>query len=151
MRKTTLQGFVHDEAAAFQGGVSGNAGLFSNAREVAQVYQMLLNGGELNGQRYLSKETCQLFTTEVSKISRRGLGFDSRIPVIRKEPLRKAYTGKSIRSYRIYRNVCLGRPRHAWLCILSNRIYPDVTNRKLSRLEIREQIQDAIYKAIQSK
>ncbi len=45
--------------------VSGNAGLFSNAREVAQVYQMLLNGGELNGQRYLSKETCQLFTTEV--------------------------------------------------------------------------------------
>ena len=50
--------------------------MFSNAREVAQVYQMLLNGGELNGQRYLSKETCQLFTTEVSKISRRGLGFD---------------------------------------------------------------------------
>ena len=64
------------QAAAFQGGVSGNAGLFSNAREVAQVYQMLLNGGELNGQRYLSKETCLLFTAEVSKISRRGLGFD---------------------------------------------------------------------------
>jgi len=34
---------------------------------------------------------------------------------------------------------------------LSNRIYPDVTNRKLSRLEIREQIQDAIYDAIQNK
>ena len=128
LRKTTLQGFVHDEAVAFQGGVSGNAGLFSNAREVAQVYQMLLNGGELNGQRYLSKETCQLFTTEVSKISRRGLGFDkpdTRNP--EKSPLRKAYTGKSIRSYRIYRNVCLGRPRQ-WLglCISEQ---PDLSGR----------------------
>ena len=37
---------------------------------------MLLNEGELDGHRYLSRETCKLFTTEVSKISRRGLGFD---------------------------------------------------------------------------
>ena len=37
---------------------------------------MLLNGGELDGRRYLSKETCALFTTDKSKISRRGLGFD---------------------------------------------------------------------------
>ena len=43
----------------FQGGVSGNAGLFSTAGEVAKVYQMLLNGGELDGKRYLSKETCR--------------------------------------------------------------------------------------------
>lgn len=60
----------------FQGGVSGNAGLFSTAEEVAKVYQMLLNGGELDGKRYLSKETCRVFTTTVSRISRRGLGFD---------------------------------------------------------------------------
>ena len=64
MRKETLQGFVHDEASAFFGGLAGNAGLFSTARDVARVYQMLLNGGEIDGQRYLSKETCQLFTTE---------------------------------------------------------------------------------------
>lgn len=76
LRKTTLQGFVHDESAAFQGGVSGNAGLFSTAEEVAQIYQMLLNNGELNGKRYLSKETCKVFTTTVAKNSRRGLGFD---------------------------------------------------------------------------
>ena len=69
VRKTTLQGFVHDESAAFQGGVSGNAGLFSTAEEVAKIYQMLLNGGELDGKRYLSKETCRLFTTTVSKLS----------------------------------------------------------------------------------
>ena len=58
-----------DESAAFQGGVSGNAGLFSTAEEVAKVYQMLLNGGELDGKRYLSKETCRVFTTTVSKMA----------------------------------------------------------------------------------
>lgn len=35
LRKDTLQGFVHDEASAFFGGLAGNAGLFSTAREVA--------------------------------------------------------------------------------------------------------------------
>ena len=66
LRKSVLQGFVHDECAAFQGGVGGNAGLFSNAREIARIYQMLLNEGELDGHRYLSRETWKLFTTEVS-------------------------------------------------------------------------------------
>ena len=50
-------------------------GLFSTAEEVAQIYQML-NGGELNGKRYLKQETCRLFTTTVAKGCRRGLGFD---------------------------------------------------------------------------
>lgn len=79
LRKTTLQGFVHDESAAFQGGVSGNAGLFSTAEEVARIYQMLLNGGELDGKRYLSKETCRLFTTTVARSCRRGWDSISRI------------------------------------------------------------------------
>ena len=153
LRKTTLQGFVHDEAAAFQGGVSGNAGLFSNAREVAQVYQMLLNGGELNGQRYLSKETCQLFTTEVSKISRRGLGFDkpdTRNP--EKSPCGK-HTPAKVYGHTGFTGTC------AWVdpdnglvyVFLSNRIYPDVTNRKLNQLHIRERIQGAIYDAMKKK
>ena len=76
LRKDTLQGFVHDESAAFLGGVSGNAGLFSNAHEQAVLYQMLLNGGEWNGHRFLSAETCRVFTTTLSRTSRRGLGFD---------------------------------------------------------------------------
>ena len=79
-RKQILQGYVHDESSALQGGVSGSAGLFANAECIATIYQMLLNGGVLNGERYLSKETCRLFTTETSKISRRGLGFDKPEP-----------------------------------------------------------------------
>lgn len=149
LRKTTLQGFVHDESSAFRGGVAGNAGLFSTAREVAHVYQMLLNDGEIDGQRYLSKETCQLFTTTVSKTSRRGLGFDK--PNV--DHPEKGSCGNlapaEVYGHTGFTGTC------AWVdpvnglvyVFLSNRIYPDVSNRKLSKLNIRERIQDAIYEA----
>ena len=76
LRKQTLQGYVHDELAAFSGGVQGNAGLFANAGDVAKVCQMLLNGGEYGGKRILSESTAQLFTGDQSPTCRRGLGFD---------------------------------------------------------------------------
>lgn len=150
LRKDTLQGFVHDESAAFQGGVSGNAGLFSNAREQALLYQMLLNGGELNGRRYLSEETCRVFTTTGSRISRRGLGFDKpdkrrpqRSPCCPEAP-------SSVYGHTGFTGTC------AWVdpdnrlvyVFLSNRIFPQVWNNKLSRLDIRTRIQQAVYKAL---
>lgn len=150
LRKCVLQGFVHDECAAFQGGVAGNAGLFSNAREIARIYQMFLNGGELDGRRYLSKETCKLFTTEVSKISRRGLGFDK--PDMKspdKSPCAKSAPA-SVYGHTGFTGTC------AWVdpdnelvyVFLSNRTYPDAVNRKLMELDIRPQIQERIYRAV---
>lgn len=149
LRKTILQGFVHDESAAFQGGVSGNAGLFSTAGEVARIYQMLLNGGELDGKRYLSKETCRIFTTTVSKISRRGLGFDK--PDVRNPQSNPCATSApaSVYGHTGFTGTC------AWVdpdnglvyVFLSNRTYPDVWNNKLQRLDIRAKIQETMYKA----
>ncbi|MDD4728414.1 MAG: glycoside hydrolase family 3 N-terminal domain-containing protein, partial [Dysgonamonadaceae bacterium] len=75
-RKQTLKGYVHDEGAALFGGISGNAGLFSTANDLAKLYQMFLNGGTYGGDRFLSEETVRLFTTTKSSVSRRGLGFD---------------------------------------------------------------------------
>lgn len=62
VRRQLLRGYVHDEAAAFMGGVSGNAGLFSNANDLAKLLQMLLNDGVYGGERYLQQETLRLFT-----------------------------------------------------------------------------------------
>lgn len=76
LRKQTLKGYVHDELAAFSGGVQGNAGLFSNARDIAKYCQMLLNGGTYGGKQLLKPETVKLFTTAKSPTCRRGLGFD---------------------------------------------------------------------------
>ncbi|MDE6348210.1 MAG: serine hydrolase [Bacteroides sp.] len=152
LRKTTLQGFVHDESAAFQGGVSGNAGLFSTAGEVAKVYQMLLNGGELDGKRYLSKETCRLFTTTVSKISRRGLGFDKPDRRnLQKSPCAESAPA-SVYGHTGFTGTC------AWVdpenklvyVFLSNRIYPDVWNNKLMQSGIRTRVQEAVYKSLVS-
>ena len=150
LRKSILQGFVHDESAAFQGGISGNAGLFSTAEEVARIYQMILNGGELNGKRYLSKETCRLFTTTVSKISRRGLGFDkpdARNP--RNSPCADSAPA-SVYGHTGFTGTCAWvDPENGLVYVfLSNRIYPDVWNNKLMRLDIRSKIQETMYKAV---
>jgi CubicO group peptidase (beta-lactamase class C family) len=74
-RHQELRGFVHDQGAAIVGGVSGHAGLFGSAYDVACIMQMLLNAGNWNGKKYLNPETVSLFTSYQSK-SRRGFGFD---------------------------------------------------------------------------
>ncbi len=76
LRRQTVHGYVHDETAAFSGGVQGNAGLFANADDIAKLCQMLLNGGMYGGERLLSQKTVNLFTTDKSQTCRRGLGFD---------------------------------------------------------------------------
>lgn len=76
LRRQIVQGTVHDETAAFSGGVQGNAGLFANADDLAKICAMWLNGGEYGGRRYLSPETVALFTETKSPTCRRGLGFD---------------------------------------------------------------------------
>ncbi|MCO5278353.1 MAG: serine hydrolase [Saprospiraceae bacterium] len=75
-RQQVLEGNVHDMAAAMLGGVSGHAGLFSNALHLGTLMQMLVNGGEYGGFRYLKPETVKLFTTRHPAGTRRGIGFD---------------------------------------------------------------------------
>ena len=76
MRMEKVWGYVHDETNAFSGGIAGNAGLFSNANDLAKLCQMWLNGGVYGGERYLSEATIKQFTEERSPNSRRGMGFD---------------------------------------------------------------------------
>lgn len=150
LRKTTLHGFVHDEAAAFQGGISGNAGLFSTAREVAAIHQMVLDGGEYNGRRYLSKETCHVFTTDKSRLSHRGLGYNK---PDRKNPGRSACSSSTPWSAFGHTGFtgtgAWVDPDHKIVYVfVSNRTYPDPWNTKLSQMDIRGEIQETIYKAM---
>lgn len=71
-----VQGVVHDETAAFSGGIQGNAGLFSNANDLVKLCQMWLFDGMYGGEQILSKETVNTFLTSKSPNSYRGLGFD---------------------------------------------------------------------------
>lgn len=149
-RHQLLQGYVHDESAALQGGISGNAGLFSNANDLAKLLQMYLNEGTYGGERYLSAETVRLFTQSKSPISRRGLGFDKPAPGNPKGSPCCPQAPASTYGHTGFTGTCFWvDPENQLIYIfLSNRVYPTRENRKLSTLHIRTRIQEAIYKAI---
>src|SRR5438067_1878793 len=73
-------GVVHDENAWAMGGVSGHAGLFSSARDLAVFTQMLLNGGEYGGVRVLRPETVARWTARQRADASRALGWDTPSP-----------------------------------------------------------------------
>ena len=55
-RHQLVQGYVHDPGAAMLGGVSGHAGLFSNAADLAVIMQMLIKEGSYGGKQYLKHQ-----------------------------------------------------------------------------------------------
>lgn len=152
VRHQLIRGYVHDEAAAFQGGVSGNAGLFSNANDLAKVLQLLLNNGEYGKKRYLSEETVRLFTQTKSPTCRRGLGFDKPEVGSKASPC-GILTPASVYGHTGFTGTCFWvDPDNQLIYIfLSNRVYPSRTNTKLSSLNIRTRIQDVIYKSLETQ
>ncbi len=145
-----LRGYVHDEIAAFMGGVSGNAGLFSNARDVAKVYQMLVDGGQYGGKRYLSLETCQLFMNKKSRISRRGLGFDKPDSALGKGPCADEAPMEVVGHTGFTGTCAWADPKNGLVFVfISNRIYPRPFDHKgLMTLNIRPRIQQLMYQAL---
>lgn len=149
-RMQTLHGVVHDEGAAMMLGVSGNAGLFANARDLAKVYQMLLNGGVYDGTRYLKVSTVQEFTKcqFCDEGNKRGMGFDK--PLIEYDADRSSvaeeaspesfghsgYTGTFV----------WADPANDLLFVfLSNRVHPTRDNRKIYSLSVRPRIHSLVY------
>jgi len=150
LRNGVIQGYVHDPDAAFLGGVSGNAGLFASASDVAVVYQMLLNQGEFDGKQYLTKETCKLFTTTTSASGRRGLGFDKPVVVNPKHSPCCASAPAAVYGHTGYTGTCcwVDPVNKLVYVFLSNRTYPNDGVNKLARMGIRTRIQEIIYQSI---
>ncbi|WP_294535788.1 penicillin binding protein PBP4B [uncultured Pseudoflavonifractor sp.] len=62
VRTDTVQGEVHDEKAWYaMGGISGHAGLFSNAEDLAKLASVMLTGG-YGGNQFFSKNIMDEFT-----------------------------------------------------------------------------------------
>ncbi|MDP4276231.1 MAG: serine hydrolase, partial [Bacteroidota bacterium] len=153
LRSGVIQGFVHDPDAAFFGGVSGNAGLFATARDVAMVYQMILNGGELDGKRYLRAETCRVFTTTTSASGRRGLGFDKPVPSNPGHSPCCESAPREVYGHTGYTGTCcwVDPVNNLIYVFLSNRTYPNDGGNKLARMGIRTKIQETIYQSMKRK
>lgn len=151
-RYQTVQGDVHDMGAAMLGGVSGHAGLFGTATDLAAIFQMLINGGEYAGKRYLKTETVKKFTARFSNQSRRALGFD------RKEESDKpnnsinvAYQASALTfGHQGFTGIgAWGDPENKIVYLfLSNRTLPSGENMTLIRRDIRSRIQEVVYDAM---
>jgi len=133
------RGIVHDPLAELMGGVSGNAGVFSTASDLAIFCRMILNGGKANGKQILSEKSVSLLTTE--KYFGRAFGFDvnsSNHSWIKgkcfgaKTFCHSGYTGTSI--------VCDPESKK-FVIILTNKVHP---NDKGSVKQLRIQIADAV-------
>lgn len=150
LRKQQVRGYVHDEGAAFEGGVAGNAGLFSSASDLAKLYQTFLNKGNYGGEQYWSEETSNLFTKTKSRKSRRGLGFDKPEPSATKSsptspstPLSTyGHTGFTGTSYWI------DPDNNLIYILLTNRVYPSRYPNTLYQTKTRDLLQEQIYKSI---
>lgn len=151
LHRGRLQGYVHDDSAGFFGGVSGNAGMFSSAEELARIYQMILSGGTVAGKTYLSLSTCRLFTTAKSGISRRGLGFDRSFEEDNRKSPCSPLTPGGVYGHTGFTGTCVwvDSSNDLIFIFLSNRVYPDGLTNKLAKLGIRSKIQDIIYEALE--
>lgn len=152
-RHRPIHGTVHDEGAAIMGGVSTNAGLFSNANDLAKLMQMYLNWGTYGGERFIEESTLKEFTKVQfpENNNHRGLGFD--------KPYLK-YIGENSNTAKDASKESFGHTGftgiYAWMdpkedllyLFLSNRVLPSRTNTALYKLNTRTQIQQVLYDAV---
>ena len=152
-RKELLQGFVHDEGAAMLGGVSGNAGLFGTANDLAKIMQFYMDKGHYGDFNYLRPSTVDEFTKVQypENENRRGLGFDKPYIDNAKKELKDAYPAPDVSPQSFGHSGYTGTfawadPQNQLLFIfMSNRVYPTRENTKLFMLNFRPELQHAIY------
>ncbi len=145
-RKRLIQGEAHDENAFALGGVSGHAGLFSTASDLAIFLQMIVNGGSYGGKQYLKTETIKYFTIRQGKHSTRALGWDTKTMngyssagslFGEKSFGHTGFTGTS---------VWVEPEKNIFVILLTNRVYPTRNNSKI--MQIRPKVHDAVIKAL---
>jgi CubicO group peptidase (beta-lactamase class C family) len=154
-RNTLTQGWVHDENASLLGGISGNAGLFGTADDLAIIMQMFLQSGQYAGKRYISENTITEFTRVQypGNENRRGLGFDKPYLNNHEFLLADAYPAPEVSATSFGHSGFTGTfvwadPEHQLVYIfLSNRVYPTRENRTIYDLNIRSSIQQIFYQA----
>ncbi|MEL6356867.1 MAG: serine hydrolase, partial [Bacteroidota bacterium] len=148
MRSSLLRGFPQDEGASLLGGVAGHAGLFGNVTDLAALFQMLLNEGELNGVQIFTPETVQLFTAH-SEMNYRALGFDRLVggwPNVIKNGASKATFGHTG-----YSGTCVwADPDNDLIFVLlTNRIHPNPYNKRFLKMAVRGRVHRDIYRSIE--
>jgi CubicO group peptidase (beta-lactamase class C family) len=137
-------GVVHDETAWVLGGVSGNAGLFSSARDLAVFVQMLLNGGSYGGTQLIKPSTVARWTARQRPDASRALGWDTPSP--------QSSAGRffSMRSFGhtgfTGTSIWADPERELLVVLLTSRVNPTRDNQKIGPL--RRAVADIVQQAV---
>ena len=138
-RHQLVHGTVHDEGAALLGGVSGHAGLFGTANDLAKLVQLYLWQGRYGGQQLIKRETIAEYTAcQFCPDNRRALGFEKPDP---RNPALNATRGASPRSYGhtgfTGTYFWVEPDLDLFVILLTNRVNPTRNNGKLGELGVR--------------
>ena len=149
-RRQLLHGTVDDEGAALLGGLSGHAGLFGSALDVAKVAQCYAWGGRYGGEQIFDAAILAEWTRGqfLAGGNRRGLAFDR--PAV--PPASNTAAGASARSFGhsgfTGTYFWVDPARELVVVVLTNRVHPSRHNGKLSELNVRTDIQQVAIECL---
>jgi CubicO group peptidase (beta-lactamase class C family) len=138
------------------GGISGHAGIFSTANDLMKLLEMYRRMGSYGGEQIISREVMEKYTRVQfpENNNRRGLGFDK--PLLNNSVLsqKDAYPAKSASPSSFGHSGYTGT--FVWIdpeyelsyIFLSNRVYPTRNNNKITEMNIKSDILQAIYDSI---
>jgi beta-N-acetylhexosaminidase len=145
LRHRLVQGEVHDENAFAIGGVSGHAGVFSTAPDLAVFCQMLLNGGMYAHQRILRRATIAQFTTpQQLSGGTRTLGWAV--------PTEGGASGHYFSTHSFGHtgftgtSIWIDPDRQLFVVLLTNRVHP--TRENMNIAQVRPALHDAVMQAL---
>ncbi|WP_345126179.1 glycoside hydrolase family 3 N-terminal domain-containing protein [Hymenobacter antarcticus] len=148
-RRQLLHGTVHDEGASLLGGLSGHAGLFGDANDVAKLAQTYVWGGRYGGQQLFDKEILANWTScQFCPDNRRALAFD------------RPAANPSVNSAKSASQSSYGHTgftgTYFWVepkedlvvVLLTNRVHPSRANNKLTELSVRSSLLQLAIEAV---
>ena len=145
LRHRLVQGEVHDENAFTMGGVSGHAGVFSTAPDLAAFCQMLLNGGVYAHRRILKRATIAQFTApQQLSNGTRTLGWAV--------PTEGSSSGHFFSAHSFGHtgftgtSIWIDPDRQLFVVLLTNRVHPTRENQKIA--QVRPAVHDAVMQAL---
>ena len=144
LRGGPLQGTVHDANAWALGGVSGHAGLFSTARDIAAFAQLLLDGGTYANVRIVAAQTIARWTSRQGYGTSRAFGWDTPAPASSAgryfSPRSFGHTGFTGTS------LWIDPERGLFVVLLMNRV--NSRGEGTRHVQLRRDVSDAVQRAI---
>jgi beta-glucosidase-like glycosyl hydrolase/CubicO group peptidase (beta-lactamase class C family) len=137
-RKQLVHGTVHDEGAALLGGLSGHAGLFGDANDVAKLAQTYAWGGRYGGQQLFDQAILADWTRcQFCPDNRRALAFDrpAANPTVNsaKSASQRSYGHTGFTGTYFW----VEPEKDLVVVLLTNRVHPTRRNNKLGELSVR--------------